>query len=48
MCEYKTTDMQKKKKKKKKKLFIKKKKKKKKKTLCAFWACLPEILNLKG
>ena len=37
MCEYKTTDMQK-----------KKKKKKKKKTLCAFWACLPEILNLKG
>ena len=36
MCEYKTTDMQ------------KKKKKKKKKTLCAFWACLPEILNLKG
>ena len=37
MCEYKTTDMHK-----------KTKKKKKKKTLCAFWACLPEILNLKG
>ena len=36
MCEYKTTDMQ------------KKKKNKNKKTLCAFWACLPEILNLKG